>query len=117
VVGPELVAESQEVFILIALDIHGKMICPPYEIARGQRDRVTVGIDNVMDAASDARCAGFIVAHPHPGGTARPSKADIALTKEIKASTPKGRVFIDHVVVTPGCAYSIVESRAYKIKT
>ena len=116
VVGDGLMGESQEVFLLLALDIHGKLMCPPYEIARGQRDRVTVGIDTVMDAASDARCAGYVVCHNHPGGTPKPSKADIALTKEIKASTPKGRVFIDHVVVTQSCAYSIVEGRAYKIK-
>lgn len=115
VVGDDLNNETQEVFLLLPLNIHGELMGPAYEIARGQRDRVAVGIDNVMDAASDARCAGFVVTHQHPGNSPKPSKADLKLTKDIRKATPPGRTFIDHVVIGQKCAYSIVESKLYEI--
>jgi RadC-like JAB domain-containing protein len=115
VVGDDLNNETQEVFLLLPLNIHGNLMAPPYEIARGQRDRVAVGIDNVMDAASDARCAGFLVCHQHPGGSPKPSKKDIQLTKDIRKATPPGRTFVDHVIIGPKKAYSVTESKLYEI--
>lgn len=115
-VGDDLNRETQEVFLVLPVNIHGKLMGPAYEVARGQRDRVAVGIDNVMDAASDARCAGFLVAHGHPGGSARPSKADIKLTDEIRKATPPGRKFLDHCVISQAGVYSIVERKFYKVK-
>lgn len=116
VVGADLTRESAEVFLVLPLDIHGKLMGPAYEVARGQRDRVTVGIDNVMDAASDARCAGYVVVHNHPGGSAEPSEADLKLTKEIQRATPPGRTMLDHVIITQGAAYSCIEKKTYKVK-
>jgi hypothetical protein len=116
VCGDDLNNETQEVFLVLPLNIHGHLMGPAYEVARVQRDRVAVGIDNVMDAASDARCAGYLVVHAHPGGSAQPSKADRKLTDEIKKATPPGRVFIDHVVIAPKSAFSIVENKMYKVK-
>jgi hypothetical protein len=116
-IGDDLNRETQEVFLVLPVNIHGKLMGPAYEVARGQRDRVAVGIDNVMDAASDARCAGFFVAHGHPGGSARPSKADIKLTEDIRKATPPGRKFLDHLVVAPSSIYSCVEKRLYRVKT
>jgi RadC-like JAB domain len=116
-VGDDLNRETQEVFLVLPVNIHGKLMGPAYEVARGQRDRVAVGIDNVMDAASDARCAGYFVVHCHPGGAARPSKADIKLTEDIRKATPPGRKFLDHLVVAPSSIYSCVEKRLYKVKT
>lgn len=122
-VGHDLNRETQEVFLMLPVNIHGHLMGPAYEVARGQRDRVAVGIDNVMDAASDARCAGFIVCHNHPGGSPKPSKADMQLTDEIRRATPPGRKFLDHVIIGPDSAYSCVEKRPdgkvgrlYKVK-
>lgn len=116
IVGEELNKETQEVFLVLALDIHGNLMAPAYEVARGQRDRVTVGIDNVLDAASDARCAGFVVVHNHPSGKVKPSEADLQLTQTIRRSTPPGRKFIDHVIVAQDRAYSCMEGKAYRVK-
>ena len=116
VVGADLQRETQEVFLVLALNIHGELMAPAYEVARGQRDRVTVGIDNVLDAASDARCAAFVVAHQHPGDSPKPSEADMKLTRDIRAATPPGRTFVDHVVIGIKSVYSCTERKLYKIK-
>jgi hypothetical protein len=116
IVGDDLNRETQEVFLVIALNVHARLMCAPYEIARGQRDRVAVGIDNVMDAASDARCSAFLVCHQHPGDSPEPSEADWKLFKDIVKATPPGRVCIDSLVVTPGAIYSCAEKKLYKIK-
>jgi hypothetical protein len=116
VIGDDMQKETQEVFLVLALNIHSELMAPAYEVARGQRDRVAVGIDNVMDAASDARCAAFLVAHGHPGGSPEPSPADIKLTRDIRDATPPGRVFVDHLVVGVKTIYSITEKKLYKIK-
>jgi hypothetical protein len=115
VVGDDLNRETQEVFLVLPLNIHGFLMAPAYEVARGQRDKVAVGIDNVMDAASDARCAGYVVVHQHPGGSPKPSPKDMELTRDIRKATPPGRKFIDHIVIGPKSAYSCVEKKLYKI--
>jgi hypothetical protein len=116
IVGDDLNRETQEVFLVIALNVHSRLMCPPYEIARGQRDRVAVGIDNVTDAASDARCAAYCVVHNHPGDSPEPSEADWKLYKDIVKATPPGRVCIDSLVVTPGSIYSCADKKFYKVK-
>lgn len=115
-VGDDLNRETSEVFLVIPLDIHSRLAAAPYEVARGQRDRVAVGLDNVMDAASDARCAAFLCVHNHPSGSPKPSDADIELTRDIRRATPPGRVFVDHLIITPGCVYSCVSGRLHKMK-
>jgi hypothetical protein len=115
IVGDDLNRETQEVFLVIALNVHSRLMCAPYEIARGQRDRVAVGIDNVMDAASDARCAAFLVCHQHPGDSPEPSEADWKLYKDIVKATPPGRVCIDSLVVGPASIYSCAEKKLHKI--
>ncbi len=116
IVGDDLNRETQEVFLVIALNVHSRLMCAPYEIARGQRDRVAVGIDNVTDAASDARCAAYCVVHNHPGDSPEPSEADWKLYKDIVKATPPGRVCIDSLVVAPGSIYSCAEKKLYKVK-
>jgi DNA repair protein RadC len=99
------VSQPQEVFLVISLDLHGHLRGID-EVARGQIDRVNVGIDDVMRAALGAALArqakGFVIAHCHPSGKATPSQADKDLTKAIeKARKPFGNnlKLVDHIVV------------------
>ncbi len=118
-VGPDLAKEDQEVFLVIPLNLRGELKSAPYEVARGQRSRVTVGPADVMAAVHDSRCEGFIVVHNHPSGKCSPSNADLDLTKQIKKATAPygaGVKFIDHVVIGTKQCFSIVEDKLYKFK-
>lgn len=110
--------ESQEVFLVIPLDLHGDPCSPPVEIARGQRDRVNVDASDVMRPVITSNCSGFVVVHNHPSGHAKPSDADRSLTKNIqKAAKPYAPVtMIDHVIVGRHEFYSIVEDKLYRVK-
>jgi DNA repair protein RadC len=116
-VGVELNKEDSEVFLVIPLNLRGELKAAPYECARGQRSRVSVDPADVLRAALDAGAEGYIAVHQHPTGKAKPSKADIDLTEQLKAATkPYGKslCILDHVVIGNGEAYSIFERKMYK---
>lgn len=110
--------ESQEVFLVIPVDLHGDPCSPPVEVARGQRDRVSVDASDVMRPVITSNCSGFVVAHNHPSGHAKPSDADISLTKNIRAAAkPYAPVILmDHVIIGRRQFYSIGESKLYHVR-
>jgi hypothetical protein len=117
-VGADLAKDDQEVFLVIPLNLRGELKGPPYEVARGQRSRVTVDPADVLRAALDAGAEGYICCHSHPTGKCKPSKADIDLTNTLKAATkPYGTslCLVDHVVIGHGECFSIFENKMYKV--
>lgn len=103
IVRDALSKESQEVFLVLPLDLRGQCLSRPVEVARGQRDRVTVEHSDIFRPVIAHNAKGFVVVHCHPSGKAKPSKADKRLTKSIMKATPEalgGDVrFVDHVIV------------------
>jgi len=90
------------------------MAAKPFEIARGERDRVSVGISDVLRPVVTTNALAFFVVHPHPSGECHPSEADIELTKTIdKAAQKVGLVMLDHFVCADGQIYSIREGKLY----
>lgn len=117
VIGDAMSKETQEVFLVIPLDLRGELKAQPFEVARGQYSRVTVGIENVMAAVYASGCEAFLCAHNHPSGKATPSVADKRLTESIREAVRplgSGVTFVDHVVIGQKCAYSITEKKMYK---
>jgi proteasome lid subunit RPN8/RPN11 len=117
--GEDFAKEDSEIFVVIPVNLRGELKSIPYEIARGQRSHVAVGVNDVMRAVLDSGCEGFYCAHSHPSGRCTPSKADRDLTAQIKAATlPFGREvkYLDHFVVGTRSIYSIEEGKAYPIK-
>jgi len=112
--GP-LAKESQEVFLVIPLDLHGEALSRPVEVARGQRDRVSVGISDVMRPVAQFNAKGFVVVHNHPSGHARPSPKDRELTETIRKHTFPDVKFCDHIVVGMDQFYSFEEKKLYKV--
>jgi len=114
----QLNKESQEVFLVIPVDLHGDPVCPPVEVARGQRDRVSVDTSDVLRPVIAHNASGFVVVHNHPSGHAKPSDADRQLTKTIQRGTKPFEpvVLIDHVIVGRREYYSILEDKYYKVK-
>jgi hypothetical protein len=98
-IRPDLEIQDQEIFVVVGLDLRNSVRAYT-EVARGVRDCAMVGIPDVLRAANIDGCHGFVVAHNHPSGDARPSPQDRAITKNIAAGAQAiGLVFIDHLVI------------------
>lgn len=98
----ELPKEQKEerVFVL-PLDGSGKALAKPILVSVGHQDG-TAAIDagTIFREALKAGAEEVIVAHNHPSGNPTPSKADIAVTTELKALASRlGVVFIDHLII------------------
>jgi DNA repair protein RadC len=115
-VHKDLDKESQEVFLVIPLDLHGQALSRPVEVARGQRDRVSVGISDVMRPVAASNAKGFVVVHNHPSGHARPSPKDKELTDTIRKHTFPDVTFLDHIVVGNKEFYSFTEAKLFKVR-
>ena len=70
---------------------------------RGTIDHTPVYPREVVKRALDLGAAAMILVHNHPSGDPTPSKADIAVTKEIvTAGKPLGVTVHDHVIIGRG---------------
>lgn len=119
----QLSKESQELFIVIPLDIYAFPCCKPIEIARGQKDRVNVDSADILSAVLAKKGSAFIVVHNHPSTEASPSDADKELTAHIREAAAKALPsvpFLDHVVIGAsakgGEYYSFAENKLYKVR-
>jgi hypothetical protein len=115
VVSEALGKESQEVFLVIPMDIHGQALSRPVEVARGQRDRVTIGVSDIMRPVVQTNASRFVVVHNHPSGRAKPSQKDMELTDMIRKETLSDVVFCDHIVVGTKQFFSFTENKLYKV--
>lgn len=67
---------------------------------RGTIDHTPVYTREVLKRALELQASALILVHNHPSGDPTPSKADIAVTHEIKkAAAPLGLTLHDHVII------------------
>ena len=67
---------------------------------RGTVDHTPVYTREVVKRALELGASALILVHNHPSGDPTPSKADIAVTQDIKkAAAPLGVVLHDHVII------------------
>lgn len=116
----QLSKESQEVFLVVPMSLYGEPISRPVEVARGQRDRVAVSIEDIFRPVIATNAKGFVVVHNHPGLRARPSPKDIELTESIKKKARDYSFhYLDHVIIatsgTKGEYYSFTEDKLTKV--
>jgi DNA repair protein RadC len=115
--APTLIKEDQEVMLVVLVDVR-RQLRGVAEVHRGQRSRVGVGVTDVMRVVIATGSEGFAIVHNHPSGSAKPSEADLDLTKTIEdASKPYGKdlTFLDHVIIGSGQFYSVREHKLYKV--
>ena len=119
IVSESLSKESQEVFLVLPLDLRGQLLCRPVEVARGQNDRVTVSKSNIFKPVHLHEAKGFVCVHVHPSGHASPSVDDKKLTQALCKAIAEGALdgdtkFVDHVIIArsaeKGEYYSFRES-------
>ena len=94
-------AGEQEGFYVLPLDGGGKVLAEPIIVSLGYREGVAaVDQKEVFKAAFKVGADAIIVAHNHPSGVLKPSKADLHLTEELKSRAEwLGLEFIDHIIL------------------
>ena len=81
-----------------------------FRIAHGGISEVSVDVRIIIREAVLCNATIVAVCHNHPSGNITPSKADDALTQQIKRACEVMRLhFLDHVIITDGQYYSYHE--------
>lgn len=101
---------------LALVDVQNNMISWE-RLRRGSISSIGLEPRDVFEVALLRKASGIILVHNHPGGSTRPSSADLQLTTELQNLAPRlGLRFLDHLIVTAGDCYSIAASRVIRIK-
>jgi DNA repair protein RadC len=108
-VWPRLAGLSQEVFIVLAIDIRN-VVLEEIEVARGSLTQVEVHPREVFRPLVRIGAAGAIAVHNHPSGDPTPSPDDLALTRRLReVGELLGIPLVDHVVVAERGCRSLAE--------
>jgi DNA repair protein RadC len=104
-----LAHRGHEVFAVLFLDAQHRMIALE-EMFRGTLAETSVYPREVVVRALCHQAAAVVLAHNHPTGLVRPSRADEALTRGLRAALGLVDVrVLDHVIVGPGQALSMAQ--------
>ncbi len=99
-----------EVFYCLFLDNRHR-IRGVEELFQGTIDGAAVHPRVVVQRALEINAAAVILAHNHPSGVAEPSRADEAITRQIKGALALVDVrVLDHLIVTAEESVSFAES-------
>ena len=105
----QLGSRPHEIFAVLFLDSQHRLIVLE-ELFRGTLNQTSVYPREVVVRALALNAANVVFAHNHPSGSARPSRADEALTQTLKAALALVDVrVLDHFVVTRTEAVSMAE--------
>lgn len=104
-----LAAKPHEVFAVLFLDAQHRLLALE-EMFRGSLSQTSVYPREVAVRALHHQAAAVVLAHNHPSGSVEPSRADEAVTQNLKAALALLDVrVLDHVIVAPGQALSLAE--------
>ena len=92
--------KEERVFVL-PLDGNGNALAKPILVSVGHMDdTATIDAGAIFREALKAGAEEIIVAHNHPSGNLTPSKADLAVTRELQALSERlGVPLLDHLVI------------------
>jgi DNA repair protein RadC len=102
-------AENTEVFAVLYLDAQNRALAfeTPFN---GTLTQTSVYPREIVRAAIQHNAAAVVLAHNHPGGAARPSRADEELTRTLKEALRLVDIrVLDHFIVTGSAAASMAE--------
>jgi DNA repair protein RadC len=98
--------EQIEQFRVLFLDTRNRLIADEAQ-ARGTVNHTPVYPREVVKRALELQATALILVHNHPSGDPTPSKADIEMTREVKAAAAVLSITLhDHVVVGNGHCFS-----------
>lgn len=100
---------ESEVFAALFLDTRHRLI-EYRELFFGTVDATNVYFREVLRIAMSLNCAALVLCHNHPSGNARPSDADIEITRSLRSLLELVDVrLLDHIVVTSNASCSMME--------
>lgn len=104
-----LADKRHEVFCVVFLDSQNRVIAFE-EMFRGTLTQTSVYPREVVIEALNHNAAGVILCHNHPSGIADPSRADEALTQNLRQALALVDVrVLDHVIVAGATSISFAE--------
>ena len=105
----QLAHKNHEVFAVLFLDSQNRMLALE-ELFRGTLSQTSVYPREVVMRALHHQAAAVVLSHNHPSGSVQPSRADEALTQNLKASLAFVDVrVLDHIIVGQGQTLSMAE--------
>lgn len=106
------VNDTSEKLYLISLNIHGQLLSHAL-ICTGSLDELTIYTRDIVNAALRSNAYAVVLTHNHPGGSLRPSEADISTTYSVRdALSAIDVALLDHIIVGNG-NYSSMTARGY----
>ena len=83
-------------------------------VSEGSGAEVRVNIEAVIVEAANRKSRTVIIGHNHPGGSCRPSEADIVSTEILRGELKKcGITLLDHIIVGQDGVCSVMRSGMY----
>lgn len=106
---PLFIGVPIEQFFLLCLDAGGRQIrCSLLQ--KGTLDQTPFYLGSVLQCAVTSGAHAVVLCHNHPGGTLRPSQADIRCTLDaLNALFALGVILLDHIIVAGQKTVSIRE--------
>lgn len=105
-----LAHKSHEVFAVLFLDAQNRLIALE-EMFRGTINQTSVYPREVLIRALHHHSSSLVLAHNHPSGVVKPSRADEQLTQSLKSCLAIVDIkILDHIIVGPGESLSMAES-------
>lgn len=97
--------EMQEQFYMLLLT-NANRVLGRVHLSSGGTTGTLVDLKYIVVSIAKANASAIILAHNHPSGTLKPSKADIDLTLKIRdICNVLGTPVLDHVIITPHDGY------------
>lgn len=97
--------EFQEQFCMLLLT-NANRVLGRVHLSSGGTTGTLVDLKYIVVSIAKANASAIILAHNHPSGTLKPSKADIELTLKIRDICKiLGTPVLDHIIVTPHDGY------------
>ncbi len=109
-VRPYLIDRQQEHFYSILLNKRNKVI-KLHEVSKGGISTVTVDPRIILKEAINLHASSIIIAHNHPSGSLKPSRADDKLTKRMNKAAQLMQIrLLDHIIISDKGYFSYLES-------
>ena len=114
IAGPRLTHLDHEECWLIHLSKSNTPLCEE-RITAGGFDSTVIDVRQIASKVLEKKAAGVILVHNHPGGTTKPSRADIRETARLKDSLAMlGVEMVDHVIISGRRFYSFTDEKEYR---
>ena len=99
------IAKDHEGFFVLSIDAQRRPISTPVLVSLGLMRTAAIELGEVFREAFAKNADAIIVAHNHPSGNPKPSKADLQLTSTLQsAARLLGIKFLDHLILgSPDC--------------